>query len=201
MENLRKNIEGYISGASDKPKIEKTTKDWISEWFSSLLHTRKAGLTFIGLFTGSFVLYFLEPWGIAVPPILFIIQKMLAVLLFPIVSLMIFIFVIRTLGLASSFILPDIKAINIESSEKDITVFLENGKTDVFLIENIQSIILTYNFRGVYINYLNKKNVYTLSIEPVEIEKIIDVLGLPKKDVFFIDSKEGKIRSVRYTKN
>lgn len=96
---------------------------------------------------------------------------------------------------------PDVKAVNIETSEKNVILFLENGKTDSFSIENIQSIVLTYNYRGLYINSLNKKNSYSLPIEPIDIEQKIDVLTSLKKEVFFLESKEGNIRSVRYTKN
>ena len=152
------------------------------------------------LISGS-ILYFIEPWGIRVPSILFIVQKMLAFLFFPIVALMIIIFIVRTLGIASSFMFPDVKAVNIETSEKNVILFLENGKTDSFSIENIQSIVLTYNYRGLYINSLNKKNSYSLPIEPIDIEQKIDVLTSLKKEVFFLESKEGNIRSVRYTKN
>ncbi|OHA21575.1 MAG: hypothetical protein A2W52_01885 [Candidatus Taylorbacteria bacterium RIFCSPHIGHO2_02_49_25] len=130
-----------------------------------------------------------------------IVQKMLAFLFFPIVALMIIIFIVRTLGIASSFMFPDVKAVNIETSEKNVILFLENGKTDSFSIENIQSIVLTYNYRGLYINSLNKKNSYSLPIEPIDIEQKIDVLTSLKKEVFFLESKEGNIRSVRYTKN
>src|SRR3989338_2885092 len=132
-------LEKNISGLTEKPKIDKTTKDWVSEWFTSLIRARKTPLILIGLFTGSFSLYFLEPFGITVSPIL---------------PVIIFLFAVRAIALISHFIFTDIVAMSIETTERGITVVLKKGKKDTFPIKNIESILLLYNYRGVYINSL-----------------------------------------------
>lgn len=196
MSIIGEKFERSISGASRKRNIEKTMNDWVSEWYVLLLKIVVAGVVMVvGLFPGNFA----KIVGITLPFTLTMIVQMVAVLMFPIVTLMLFIFMVRTIGLVSAFFFPEIKAVSITSSETGVTVFLQSGKTDYFPIEIIESIIVAYNCRGVYIDSSIKNNSYTLPIEPQVIENEIDKLGLLKK-VSSFESREGSIRSVYYNK-
>ncbi len=202
MANSSEIFEKYTSGALNKPKIDKTGKDWIVEWIRSLAITSIwSYLFYIFLFSDQTVVSFLKIFDITNTEPWLIVLKCLSFLMFPIVFVIAIIFIIRTITTLSFFIFTDMKATDLKVTESEVRVYLYNGKTDIFSNQDIESISVLYNYRGVYVNSRNKKCSYTLPVEPAFIEQKIDLLRGFSKEVSSLESKEGNIRYVRYTIN
>jgi hypothetical protein len=189
-------IESYISGSIDKKKIDKTKADWVREWFKSLFAFKNfAGLLFT-LFYGVVVidLIFIK---IPVPEVVRIILTGFAFIGFPILFLILVIFLIRTVSVAHMFMYPEIKAIDFEVERDKITFIREDGKRDSHSFDNIRNITLIYNWRGIHV-HAEKTIQYSLNLEPKDIEKMLNGQKYFLKQIFFLMSKEGYIRTVWY---
>jgi hypothetical protein len=69
---------------------------------------------------------------------------------------------------------PEIIARGIKFDDKRIDIFLEHGNIDSYSWGQINRIILTENFDGIYIKSDHKANTYRLPIEYKTLEKSID---------------------------
>lgn len=191
---MREKIENYLGGSIDKPNIDKTGFDFLKEWFNSFLTVRKLIFLIIGLLGAKYVVdFFVAEFQLPI-----IIQKGLGVLLFPLVVVAVIIFIVRTIGLLMTLLLPDIKATDFIIDGSIITFFRSDGKKDIYALNETHNFILTCNFRGILIHATKRKETYSLMLDLKEIETKLDILSNFHKQVTFIQSREGNIRTVWY---
>lgn len=194
-------LEKYISGTNnDKKKIDKTTGDFVSEWFSSLFRTRYLVFLFISLLGGSYVFNF---YGLKIAvteylPALIPVFVGLGFLAFPIIVIACIIFLVRTLGLILNFFNTDVAAESFEVSAIDIQIKRKDGKIDTYLFEKIRTMQIIYNTRALMVS-APKFTSYMMPLEPKDIETRLLATNFFHKQVTFLESREGYIRWVYYT--
>lgn len=131
-------------------------------------------------------------------PILTLIIKLLLFLLFPIIFVAITLFLVKIVGFFMNIFFPVIEAHEFTVNSDTITFNKVDGKTDSYLLSDTHSLTLSYSYKGVFIHTVKTKQAYSLKISSEIIESKLDTIPNFHKQVTFVESRKGKIRTVWY---
>ena len=95
------------------------------------------------------------------------------------------------------FLYPEIKATDFRLKKDRIIFTKENGEVDSYIFFDIRNLTINYQWRGIHVR-AQKTVQYSLPFEPKIIEQKLDSQKYFYKQITFMNSKEGNIRTVWY---
>ncbi|MBI4210431.1 MAG: hypothetical protein HY544_02915 [Candidatus Diapherotrites archaeon] len=110
------------------------------------------------------------------------------VVLYPAAFVLFFLFLARTFGVIMLAIFPEKSAGSLEIDAEKIVLSMDNNTVCAIYLKDIDRIILSEKFNGLYINSKNGQDSYRLPLSYADIEQRIDAINSPP-----IFKKEGQL--------